>query len=60
VLERIRAQPDCLVARMSGSGATCFGLFPAAAAAVRAASGIATDGWWRWGGGLYDPASSAL
>jgi 4-diphosphocytidyl-2-C-methyl-D-erythritol kinase len=60
VLDRIRAQPDCLVARMSGSGATCFGLFPAAAAAVRAASGIAAEGWWRWGGGLYDPASSAL
>ncbi|MEM6888391.1 MAG: 4-(cytidine 5'-diphospho)-2-C-methyl-D-erythritol kinase [Pseudomonadota bacterium] len=27
VLEAINAQPGCMVARMSGSGATCFGLF---------------------------------
>jgi 4-diphosphocytidyl-2-C-methyl-D-erythritol kinase len=60
VLAAIRAQPDCLLARMSGSGATCFGLFPDAVAAVRAAGALAGEGWWRWGGGLYDPASSAL
>lgn len=27
VLARLRAQPGCLLARMSGSGATCFGVF---------------------------------
>lgn len=36
------------LARMSGSGATCFGVFPTAAAATRAAAAIATaqPGWW--------------
>ena len=60
VLDEIRAQPGCLLARMSGSGATCFGLFPDASAAVRAAGGIRGEGWWSWGGGLYDPAPSVL
>jgi 4-diphosphocytidyl-2-C-methyl-D-erythritol kinase len=60
VLAAIRAQPGCLLARMSGSGATCFGLFPDAPSAARAASLLVGDGWWSWGGGLYDPASSAL
>jgi 4-diphosphocytidyl-2-C-methyl-D-erythritol kinase len=60
VLDAITGQPDCLLARMSGSGATCFGLFPNAAAAERAADRIAGEGWWSWGGGLYDPASSVL
>jgi 4-diphosphocytidyl-2-C-methyl-D-erythritol kinase len=62
VLEAIGGHPDCLLARMSGSGATCFGLFPDAAAAARAAEGLSARarGWWSWGGGLYDPAPSAL
>jgi 4-diphosphocytidyl-2-C-methyl-D-erythritol kinase len=60
VTAAIRAQPDCLLARMSGSGATCFGLFPDAGAAARAAAALTGSGWWCWGGGLYDPASSAL
>jgi 4-diphosphocytidyl-2-C-methyl-D-erythritol kinase len=60
VLAAIRAQPGCLLARMSGSGATCFGLFPDAPSAARAASLLMGDGWWSWGGGLYDPAPSAL
>ncbi|GLS81730.1 4-diphosphocytidyl-2-C-methyl-D-erythritol kinase [Paracoccus marinus] len=36
------------LARMSGSGATCFGIFPDAAAALRAAQSIAAvrPGWW--------------
>jgi 4-diphosphocytidyl-2-C-methyl-D-erythritol kinase len=51
VLAAIAAQPRCLLARMSGSGATCFGLFPDAAAAERAAAGLPAQ-WWRWGGGL--------
>lgn len=51
VLAAIAAQPDCLLARMSGSGATCFGIFPTPAAAEAAAAALPA-GWWRWGGGL--------
>lgn len=36
----------CRLARMSGSGATCFGIFPDAAAAARAARALARPGWW--------------
>ena len=36
VLEALRERPGCLLARMSGSGATCFGLFFDAQAAERA------------------------
>ena len=51
VLAAIAAQPHCLLARMSGSGATCFGLFPDAAAAADAA-GALPAAWWRAAGGL--------
>lgn len=34
------------LARMSGSGATCFGLFDSADAAARAAAALARPGWW--------------
>jgi 4-diphosphocytidyl-2-C-methyl-D-erythritol kinase len=48
VLAALDALPDCLLARMSGSGATCFGLFAnedvAAAAAVEVARRHAA--WW--------------
>lgn len=48
VLTRIRGAPDCLVARMSGSGATCWGLFARPAAAAAAAEALTADrpGWW--------------
>lgn len=46
VLAALAAQPGCLLARMSGSGATCFGLFADAAAAARGAAGVARPGWW--------------
>jgi 4-diphosphocytidyl-2-C-methyl-D-erythritol kinase len=52
VLNLLAAMPVCLLARMSGSGATCFGLFPTPAAARKAAREIVRDGWWVWGGGL--------
>lgn len=52
VLATIAAQPGCLLARMSGSGATCFGLFAEAAAAERAAGATAEAGWWVWAGAL--------
>lgn len=44
----LSAQPGCLMARMSGSGATCFGLFadPLAAHAAARAIRIARPGWW--------------
>jgi 4-diphosphocytidyl-2-C-methyl-D-erythritol kinase len=51
VLAAIAAQPACLLARMSGSGATCFGLFRDAAAAEAAARALPAA-WWRRGGGL--------
>lgn len=39
---------DCLMARMSGSGATCFGLYAREDAAQEAAARIQSDhsGWW--------------
>jgi 4-diphosphocytidyl-2-C-methyl-D-erythritol kinase len=48
VLAALRALPDCGLARMSGSGATCFGLFTSAAGA-NAAANILTGKhphWW--------------
>lgn len=51
-LRGLRADPDCLLARMSGSGATCFGLYGSAAAAEHAAVAQSRPGWWCWGGGL--------
>lgn len=48
VLECLRAQPGVLLARMSGSGATCFALLESQDAAARAARllGEAHPGWW--------------
>jgi len=49
VLAMLAAQEGCTLARMSGSGATCFGLFASAAARDQAAAAIgrAQPGWWR-------------
>jgi len=49
VLSILGALPGALLARMSGSGATCFAVFADGAAAARAA-GALPPGWWRWGG----------
>ena len=47
VIDRLNASPGCLLARMSGSGGTCFGLFAAEDAAREAAAGLARQpGWW--------------
>jgi 4-diphosphocytidyl-2-C-methyl-D-erythritol kinase len=48
VLHAIEALDGCRLARMSGSGATCFGLFDDEAAAGRAAARLAPHrpGWW--------------
>ncbi|CAH0195874.1 4-diphosphocytidyl-2-C-methyl-D-erythritol kinase [Roseomonas sp. CECT 9278] len=52
VLAALRGLPGCLLARMSGSGATCFAIF-ADPAAARQAAGRLPGEWWRWGGGLH-------
>ncbi|MGA7490844.1 MAG: 4-(cytidine 5'-diphospho)-2-C-methyl-D-erythritol kinase, partial [Xanthobacteraceae bacterium] len=48
VLAVLRKLPGCRVARMSGSGATCFGLFESTAAAKAAARTLRVGypGWW--------------
>lgn len=59
VLATIAALPGCLLARMSGSGATCYGLFATPAAAHEAARSITVSGWWCWGGGLRQSGAQA-
>ncbi len=48
VLAALDELSDCLLARMSGSGATCFGLFESEEAALYAAEALALQhpGWW--------------
>lgn len=48
VLDEIDTQPDCLLARLSGSGATCFGLFANSTSANLAARNIQKShpDWW--------------
>ena len=46
VLVALEAMPGCRLARLSGSGATCFGLFDDPAAAAAAAADLKVDGWW--------------
>jgi 4-diphosphocytidyl-2-C-methyl-D-erythritol kinase len=48
VLARLRTAPGCELARMSGSGATCFGLFVSPRAAASAARRIKAchPEWW--------------
>ena len=55
VLRTLSRLPGCLLARMSGSGASCFGLFAEPAIARSAAAAIAECGWWTWGGRLASP-----
>ncbi len=49
-LATLAALPGALLTRMSGSGATCFALFPSAATATHAAATLSRPGWWVWGG----------
>ncbi len=48
VLAAVAATGGCLLARMSGSGATCFGLYATEAEALRAAERLRAErpGWW--------------
>ena len=47
-LAALRSVPGCRLARMSGSGATCFALFDSGRAAAAAARSLraAHPGWW--------------
>lgn len=48
VLEALAASPEALTARMSGSGATCFAVFPTTEAAAAAADELSSrfGDWW--------------
>lgn len=46
VLDLLAAQPGTTLARMSGSGATCFALFDEDAHCAAAARALARPGWW--------------
>ena len=48
VLLALSSQPHCELARMSGSGATCFAVFASAADAIKAAEAIHAEypNWW--------------
>lgn len=47
-LRALEATPGCRLARMSGSGATCFGVYPTDAEARRAVAALRRrrPGWW--------------
>ena len=60
VLRALENLPGALLARMSGSGATCFAIFATPEAAVAGAEKIRHPGWWSWGGGLYEPPPADL
>ena len=61
VLTAIRGAPGCLLSRMSGSGATCFGLFTTKDEAETAASGLAGrhPEWWVRSTSLGDQSQAA-
>lgn len=54
ILAALRALPGCRLARMSGSGASCFGLFDHPIDAVQRSERLhlANPNWWVWAGAL--------
>ena len=62
VLSELSALPGCRLARMSGSGATCFGLFATMAEAGAAAAALraARPDWWIAEGLLGDQQARAM
>ncbi|HAE03160.1 MAG TPA: 4-(cytidine 5'-diphospho)-2-C-methyl-D-erythritol kinase [Rhodospirillaceae bacterium] len=52
VLDHLAGSPGILLSRMSGSGATCFGLYDSPDQAQKAASDLAHPGWWVAAGSL--------
>jgi 4-diphosphocytidyl-2-C-methyl-D-erythritol kinase len=59
VLAALAATPECLLARMSGSGSTCFALFADCDTAGRALTRIRRTGWWCWSGPLHEALPDA-
>jgi 4-diphosphocytidyl-2-C-methyl-D-erythritol kinase len=60
VLATLRADEACLLARMSGSGATCFGIYETSEAARQAYLAIQRPDWWFWAGGLAEAAGTGI
>lgn len=62
VLQALEASEGCMLARMSGSGATCFGIYPSREAIVEAGQRLTADhpGWWLAGGYLGDQSKLAM
>jgi 4-diphosphocytidyl-2-C-methyl-D-erythritol kinase len=54
VLAALKSTPLCLLARMSGSGATCFALYSDAVTAQQAVQQLQRPGWWCWAGPLNE------
>ncbi len=54
IVDALQRRPDCLLARMSGSGATCFGIFSDEDAAVLAADQLRDRYVWVWDGRSKD------
>ncbi|SMX45722.1 4-(cytidine 5'-diphospho)-2-C-methyl-D-erythritol kinase [Actibacterium lipolyticum] len=61
VLDTFERADGCLLSRMSGSGATCFGVFPDEEAALAAEHHIRTahPDWWVQAGSLGDQSERA-
>ncbi len=60
LLAVLASYPGAMLARMSGSGATCFALFATPGEASGAAAALAQAGRWCWGGPLYDGGANTL
>lgn len=54
VIAALETTPGCRLARMSGSGATCFGLFDDPGVAAEVATRLRRPDWWTWGGPLAE------
>lgn len=53
VLQALSASDGCLFARMSGSGATCFGLYASIDEARCVLDGLRARGWWAEAGWIH-------
>ena len=62
VLEVLGGLPECRLARMSGSGATCFALFETDSAAIAAGTILEKKfpEWWLSGGALGGQTGLAI
>jgi 4-diphosphocytidyl-2-C-methyl-D-erythritol kinase len=60
LLGALQAAPGCLLARMSGSGASCFGLFATEGQAREALPALRARGWWAEAGAILPAAPSIV